>query len=301
MKRSVLTGFLLALLSVAGTASQKVVSPQILSVETDLVTLSVTVADSRGALVTGLRAENFTVLDRDQPQMIEFFSNDDVPATVGLVIDSSGSMRGHREQIAAAASAFTAMSHPLDELFTVNFNDYVWSGLPATITFTSDRDRLRAALFAAPTEGMSALYDAVEHALDHLGLGTHDRRALIVVSDGGDNASSHSFDAVLEHARRSRAMVYSVSLFDPDDHDARPRVLKKLAAETGAMAFAPKDANRVARAFTRIARELRAGYTIGFVPSDSSPDGFRPVRVIADAHDGRKLTARTRAGYYVDP
>jgi Ca-activated chloride channel family protein len=301
MGRFALTGLALTLLGVCGSASQKGEPPPVLSIRTDLVTLSVTVVDSRGALVTGLREEDFTVFDRDEPQLIQFFTNDDVPATVGLVIDSSGSMRGHREQIAAAASAFTAMSHPLDEFFTVNFNDYVWSGLPATVAFTSDRDRLRAALFAAPAEGMSALYDAIDQALDHLEFGTLDRRALIVVSDGGDNASAYSFDAVLEHAHHSRAMIYSVSLVDPDGHDARPRILKKLAADTGAASFMPKSASAVTNAFTHIARELRAGYTIGFMPSDASENGFRPIRVVAEAGDGRKLIARTRAGYHVGP
>jgi VWFA-related protein len=147
---------------------------------------------------------------------------------------------------------------------------------------------------------MSALYDAVDRALAHLGLGTRDRKALIVVSDGGDNASTQTFDAVLERARRSKATIYTVSLFDPDDGDARPRVLKALARETGGTSFAPRRPEDVTSAFTQIARELRSGYTIGFRPADTPGGGFRSIRVVAtDAR--RRLIVRTRAGYYAGP
>jgi VWFA-related protein len=145
---------------------------------------------------------------------------------------------------------------------------------------------------------MSAVYDAVERALAHVEQGTRDRKAVIVVSDGGDNASAHSLDQVLERARRSTAVVYAVTLFDLNDHDARPRVLKRLARATGGEAFTPRRASDVVRSFERIARELRRGYTIGIQPSDSVDGGFRSIRVVVDAGEGRRLVARTRAGYY---
>jgi VWFA-related protein len=272
--------------------------PPVLSVETDLVTLAITVIDRKGTFVAGLRPEHFTVYDNGEPRPIEFFTTEDLPATIGLVIDSSGSMRGKREQVTAAAMAFAALSHPLDELFTVNFNELVWPGLPPALAFTADRDQLRLALAGAPAQGMSAVYDAVDRALAHLERGTRDRKALIVVSDGGDNASTQSLDQVLERARRSTAIVYAVTLFDRDDHDARPRVLRRLARATGGEAFTPGRASEVMRSFEQIARELRSGYTIGIQPPDVATGGFRSIRVVADAGDGRQLVARTRAGYY---
>jgi Ca-activated chloride channel family protein len=293
----------LALGGAFGSASprQQVEPPLVLSVRTDLVTLPVTVVDRHGKSIAGLRKEDFTVYDNGKQQPIQFFTNEDLPATVGLVIDSSGSMRGRRHEVTAAAAAFADMSHPLDEFFTVNFNEAVWLGLPPRVDFTEDMDELRVVLAAAPARGMTALYDAVDRALDHLGLGTRDRKALIVVSDGGDNASSTTLDEVLEHARRTNAVIYAVSLADPDDPEVRPRVLKKLARETGGDAFRPTRSEDVMRSFVRIAAELRSGYTIGFIPPETTDGGFRPVRVVVDSGDHRQLTVRTRAGYYAEP
>ena len=302
MKPLTYLGLFLGLWISLGSASpQQPGEPPVISARTDLVTLTVSVVDRRGAFVTGLRQEDFTVYDSGEPQTIQIFTSDDVPATIGLVIDSSGSMRGRRSEVTAAATAFADMSHPLDEFFTLNFNEYVWLGLPADVAFTEDMDELGAALSAAPAYGMTALYDAVDRALDHLQLGRRDRKALIVVSDGGDNASARTLDAVVEHARRAGAAIYSVTLDNPDDRDANPRVLKKLAGETGARSFTPGSAGEVMRSFAQIAREIRSAYTIGFVPTATIDDGFRPVRVVVDGGDRRGLTVRTRAGYYAGP
>jgi len=289
-------GFFTAL--VLGSVQQRVEEPPFLSVKTDLVVLPVTVVDRHGRFVTGLAREHFTVYDNGEPQAIQLFTNEDVPWTVGLVIDSSSSMRGKREDVTAAASAFASMSHPLDELFTINFNEAVWPGLPPSVPFAENAEQLHAALSAAPVRGMTALYDAVDRALDHLERGTRDRKALIVVSDGGDNASSQTLEAVLERARRASAAIYSVILFGRDDFDARPSVLKKLARETGGDAFTPTDVDDVMTSFAQIAREIRSGYTIGFSPPEATANGFRAVRVVADAGDRRELVVRTRAGYY---
>jgi len=282
---------------VTALPAQNAERPPILSVRTDLVILPVTVVDRKGTFVTGLRQDDFTVYDNGEPQAIRFFTNEDVPATIGLVIDRSASMRGRGEQIAAALTSFATLAHPLDEYFIVNFNERVWLGLPSSDTFTGDRNLLRAAIWSTPAAGMSALYDGVDRALDHLQLGTRDRKALIVLSDGGDNASSRSLEDVIERARRSDAAIYSVGLFDRDNRDARPRVLKKLARETGADTFNPVRADDISAAFIQIGRELRSGYTIGFIPPDTAK-GFRSIRVVAKRGEGRELTVRTRAGYY---
>ena len=267
-----------------------------ISVETDLVTLAVTVVDPRGRFVPGLSRQQFRVYDNGEPRAIELFTSEDLPATVGLVIDSSSSMRGRRDEVTAAAVAFAGFSHPLDELFTVNFNEAIWTGLPPYVPFAENVEQLRAALSRAPAQGMTALYDAVDVALNHLQLGTRDRRVLILVGDGGDNASALTLDRVVEHARRAGALIFSVMLADPDDREAKPSVLKKLARETGGVMFAPERVQGVMDAFTQIAREIRSGYTIGFSPPDS--DGFRAVRVVVDPGDGRQLLVRTRTGYY---
>lgn len=272
-----------------------------IKVQTELVTLPVTVVDRHGTFVSGLGREHFTVYEDNVRRPIEFFMSDDVPATIGLVIDSSGSMRVHRAAVTAAATAFLNISHPLDEFFTINFNELVWPGLRGGQTFTQNRDELQAALAAAPAQGMTALYDAMERALDQLECGSRERKAAIVVSDGGDNASRSSLDRVQEHARRANVPIYGVTLVDPDDHDANPRVLRRLAAETGGRAFAPKREADVIEAFDTIAREIRRVYTIGFSPADSGREGFRSIRVVADRGDGRGLIARTRAGFYAGP
>lgn len=291
----------LTLLTAAASASsQQRAEPPVLSIKTDLVSLSVTVVDRRGALVPGLRAEHFTVYDNGEPQTIQFFSSEDVATTIGLLVDSSGSMRGRRDDVTAAATAFADMSHPRDEFFTLNFNEAVWPGLPPQIAFTEDTGQLRAALSAAPALGMTAVYDAVSRGLAHLRRGTRDRKALVVISDGGDNASGETLDDVVQSARASDAVIYSVTFVDPDNRDERRQVMKTLARETGGRGFLVKNAKDVLPAFAQIAREIRSGYTIGFEPSDTS-GGFRSIRVVADAGNDDQLVARTRAGYYAGP
>lgn len=302
MGRLIHLALLVGLWSAVGAASpQQRVEPPILSVRTDLVTLSVTVVDRQGALVAGLGPENFSVYDNGERQTIQFFTSEDLPGTIGLIVDSSGSMRGRRNDVTAAAAAFAAMRHSLDEFFTLTFNEAVWPGLPPHVTFTRDPDQLRAALSTAPAQGMTALYDAIDRGLNYLPRGTWDRKALIVVGDGGDNASAHTLAEVLERARRTNAVIYSVTLFDPDNRDARPQVLKTLARETGGHAFTPKRTEDVMFSFAQIAQEIRSGYTIGFAPAETSEGGFRSIRVVVDAGNRRQLIARTRAGYYAGP
>jgi hypothetical protein len=278
----------LALAMASGVAStaafQQRVEPPVLSVRTELVTLTVTVVDRDGGLVTGLRSDHFAVYDNGEPRAIEFFSSEDVPATIGLIIDNSGSMRGRRAQVEAAMTAFAAGHHPLDELFALNFNEVVW---PATWPGT-------------PAQGLTALYDAIDRGLSDLQRGTRDRKALILLSDGGDNASAQSLDTVLDRARRTNAAIYSVTFFDPDNRDARPQVLKALTRETGGRAFTARTIEDVVRAVARIVQEVRSGYSIGFAPAATASGGYRSIRV-AVAAGNRELIARTRAGYYAGP
>jgi Ca-activated chloride channel homolog len=283
---------------VLGAPQQAADQRPTISVETNLVMLPVTVVDRHGEFVTGLTSEQFTVYDNGESQQVQFFTNEEMTATVGIVVDCSTSMRARRDDVTAAATAFAASAHPLDEMFSVNFNESVWPGLPPGVVFAANVDQLHRALERAPAQGMTALFDAVDRALDHLRLGTRDRKALILVSDGGDNASVQTLAAVVERARRSSAVIYSVSLVDPDTRDARPEVLRKLARETGGDVFTPKRVDEVMKAFTRIGQEIRTGYMLGFSPATEANGGFRTIRVVASAGDGRQLTVRTRAGYY---
>lgn len=276
---------------------QEVRGPTI-SVETNLVMLPVTVVNRHGQFVSGLTESHFTVYDNGDAQAIQFFTSEDVPATVGLLIDSSSSMRARRGEVTAAATAFAESSHPLDEMFTVNFNELVWTGLPRGVPFAANIEQLHTALARAPAAGMTALFDAVDLALDHLGLGARVRKALIIVSDGGDNASTHTLEDVSEHARRAGAVIYAVFVADPDTHDANPAVLRRLTDETGGRLFRPKRLDDIGTAFGRIAAEIRSGYIIGFSPANGGNGGFHTLRVVVDAGNGDSLTVRTRAAYY---
>jgi Ca-activated chloride channel family protein len=284
-----------------GVASSAQIAPPILSIRTELVTVAVTVMDRHGVVVTGLGPEHFSVYDDGARRPIEFFSAEEVPATIGLLVDSSASMHGRGNGIGAAAEALAALRHPSDEFFTLNFNETVWPGLPPGVAFTRDVIELRAALAAAPARGLTALYDAVAQGLGHVRHGTWARKALIVVSDGGDNASTLTLRAVLSEARRGDAVIYAVSFHDPDNRDARPEVLKKLTRETGGRAFKVAGTGEAMQAFARIADEIRHVYTIGFAPEETGRRGFRPIRVAVHARDRGTLTAHARAGYYAGP
>jgi VWFA-related protein len=151
---------------------------------------------------------------------------------------------------------------------------------------------------SAPTGGQTALYDAVAKALEQLQAGSRDKKVLIVVSDGGDNASRRSLDQVMKLAEESSAVIYTVGLFDEEDPDRNPAVLKRLARATGGEAFVPGELNEVVAICDRIARDIRHQYTIGYVPSNPARDGsYRAVRLVARTKDQGKLFVRTRTGY----
>src|SRR2546426_121305 len=179
-----------------------------LSVDVDLVIFNVTVTDAKGRSVKGLSRDDFRIIEAGQEQSIQFVRPEDIPATVGLVIDNSGSMRRRRSDVINAALAFAEASNPQDEIFIVNFNERVSMGLPGALPFTSDMDQLRAALANTRAEGKTALYDGVAAALNHLEAGTHQRKALVVLSDGGDNASGLTENGVRALAGQSNATIY---------------------------------------------------------------------------------------------
>ncbi len=265
--------------------------------DSDLVVLRINVTNRSGGPVSTLRQDDFIVYEDGRPQPISFFSNEDVPVTVGLVIDNSSSMGTKRYQVITAALAFANASHADDELFVVHFNEHIRDGLPSDQPFTNDPHVLRSALLHVGAAGRTALYDAVGYALAYLERGRHDVKILLVLSDGRDNASATTFDELAAKAAASDAVIYTVGLFEQSDPDANPGVLKRLARLSGGDAFVPGDVDDVIPLLQRIAHEIRTAYTIGYVPINPKRDGvFRKLRVSV-RESGRDLRVRHREGY----
>jgi len=273
--------------------------PYTIKVDVDMVVLHASVRSREGVLVSGLDKDNFLVYEDGVPQQITYFSHEDIPVTVGLIVDSSGSMRPKRNEVIAAASAFASSSNPEDQMFAVSFNENVSFGLPPDQPFTDNSAQLEAALSRIASVGMTALYDAVAAGLEHLKKGSRDKKVLLVVSDGGDNASQYKLAQVMAMAGQPGAIIYTIGLFDPHDRDRNPRVLKQLAKATGGEAFLPKAVREVRPICQRIAHDIRNQYTIVYVPTNRRQDGtYRVVQVKAGDRDRGRLLVRTRAGYY---
>ncbi len=270
-----------------------------IKVNANLVVLHGTAVDSKGILVSGLTQERFQVYEDGVLQKIKYFSQKDVPVTVGLVIDNSGSMMAKRDVVIAAALAFARSSNPQDQMFVVNFNEHVSFGLPDNTPFTDHIPKLELALSRINPNGQTALYDAVAEALEHLTQGNRDKKVLIVISDGGDNASKRANLAqIMAMAQRSETIIYTIGLFDESDDYRNPRVLKQLAQNTGGDVFLPDTIKEAVPICERIARDIRNQYTIAYVPINTKQDrAYRTVLVKATAPDGRHLMVRTRTGY----
>jgi VWFA-related protein len=265
----------------------------------ELVVLNVRVTDRGGSYATGLTAGSFRIFEEGHPQEVRFFESADAPITVGLIIDSSGSMREARDRVIAASAEFVETSNPDDEVFGLVFSDSVHAVLDTSAPFTGDARTLRNALANVfQPDGQTALYDAIAAGLAYAAHGSRDRRALVVVSDGGDNASRINFGEIRKRVEASDAIIYTVALADPFDLDSDPKHLARIAETSGGKAFAPKDVAGVHQAFAQIVRDIRHSYTMGYEPTrtDQRP-GFRRISVEARAPDGRRLTVHTRRGY----
>jgi VWFA-related protein len=271
--------------------------PSFHSTSTELVVLPVTVTDKKGRFITDLSQDRFTVYDNDRRQEMALFTNEDTPVTVGLVVDNSGSMRRKLGEVVAAALAFAKVSNPEDELFTLEFNDDVKDANPGRQLLADDVDSLQMSLSLLVPEGRTALYDALIAGLDRLEHAKRARRVLILISDGGDNASTATLPTVLARARASNVTIYTIGLFDSDDRDSNPRALKAIAQTTGGERFLPASPGPLLADCERIAREIRSGYTIGYAPPDR--DGsYHRVRIEIAQREGPKMIVRTRPGYF---
>jgi len=269
-----------------------------ISVDVSLVVLHATVTDRQGGLVSDLAESDFEVHEDGVPQPIRLFKNEDVPVTVGLVVDHSTTMQPKLAEVTAAARTFVRCSNRDDEMFVVNFNEVATMEMPGGARFTNDAAALETAIVARPTMGQTALYDAIAKALDVLLLGSRDKKVLVVVSDGGDNASTLTLAQVMKLAGRSSAVIYTVGLFDAKDPDQNPGVLRRLARATGGEVFLPEQLGDVVPVCQRIARDIRHQYTIGYVPTNPPRDGaYHGIRVLARAKGRDGLSVRTRTGY----
>jgi Ca-activated chloride channel family protein len=266
-----------------------------------LVLLDVSVKDGKGGFVVGLAKENFSVLENGRAQSITAFDAGDVPVTVGVLVDESRSMTRKRSQVLTAAEAFIAESNPLDEIFVLNFNDYVVPGLPRGVPFSDDVPQLRSALHRGVPEGKTALNDAVVAGLQQLELGQRDKKALVLISDGGDNASQHKRRDTLEMVQSSIATIYAIGLFDPEDPDRDPGILRRFAQISGGESYFPERASEMAPICSNIAKEIRTRYTIGYLPPAVKGTGsLRDVSVRVSAPGHGKLLVRTRSSYRYD-
>jgi VWFA-related protein len=285
-----------SLVSVAASgAARQDDPPSFKAGSSDLVVVPVTVTDKHGRPLSDLERDAFVVYDNDRRQEIAFFTHEDTPVSVALVIDNSGSMRPKVGEVIAATLAFARASHPEDELLVIEFNDDVRDALGGRRLSAADAGDLEAALRSLRPDGQTALYNALIDGLDHLERATRARRVMVLVSDGGDNASSTTFDEVLARARRSDVTIYTIGLFDEGSRDTNPGVLKRLAEATGGERFLPKSPGYLLQACERIAHEIRTSYTLGYVPTARDGAYHRLRVVLGEKGNG---TVRTRPGYF---
>jgi len=296
---------LLLFLGIAGSSkslltvgSATVAAQANITVAANLVLLPVNVTNARGTFVSGLKAQDFRVYEDGKLQALTVFEQGDTPVTVGLVVDHSRSMGSKLPGVVIAVSSFIHLSNPQDEMFVVDFNDDVSIELMKGKAFSSDAKELEGALSAVSARGRTALYDAVSEGLNHLQYGRWGKKALVVISDGGDNASHLKYSQVLAQARRSQALIYSVALLGARDEEENPKVLQRLCKDTGGIAFFPGPQDRVADISKEIARDLREQYTLGYVPRNmEGAESFRKIEVKVTAQDYGKVRVRTRLGY----
>ena len=270
----------------------------------ELVVLHVSVRDRGGRYITGLAKDAFTVIDDGTPQSLAMFSAEEVPATVGFLIDNSNSMRPNRERVIASAVSFAKNSHAKDEIFVLTFNETVRRAWGPSIVEGMNADAFAKTMDEQiVARGMTAIYDGILAGLDWLTRANHTRQVLIVVSDGGDNASTGALDDVLARVHESDATIYTVTLLDRMVRgDGNPRLMKRLARATGGESYSPRDVDDVPDAFEKIAKDIRSAYTLAYIPTASGNAAAerrrRTVRVYVRGPDGKALDVRTRDGYF---
>jgi VWFA-related protein len=278
-----------------------------INVDVELVQLPVSVLDKDGRPVNGLVQDHFQIFEDKILQQISLFKHEDVPLSLGLVIDNSGSMRNKRERVNSAALSFVRESNPEDETFIVNFDDTAY----LEQEFTGSIGDLMDALDNLDTRGETALYDAVYLSVEHVKGGDKDKKALLLISDGEDNTSKYGFNPTLELLRESKVTLYAIGLLEENDQRGglfrkspskkAKEALEEFAEATGGQAYFPKTLDEVEEICRRIAHDLRNHYTLGYSPTNRNLDGtWRTVdvKLVNPPKSISKVNIRTKPGYY---
>ena len=294
MTRSTLWLYVTAVLAIAGVGATQ----PTFRTETRLVVLHATVKNDRGDLVTDLDRSAFSVFENGRPQPVTLFRRDDVPVSLGLLIDNSGSMRTLRARVEAAALALVRASNPDDEVFVVNFADKVHVDVP----MTREIKAVEANIARVDSIGGTALRDAVRLAEQYLrDHASRDRRVLLVVTDGKDNASVATVKQIEAAAERSETSLFGIGLFADEGASSKQgrRELEALTTRTGGVARYPMTVNQIEPAALDLAKQIRQQYTIGYTPTNQALDGtYRTIRVEARAERrSERLSVHTRPGY----
>jgi VWFA-related protein len=265
--------------------------------EVQEVILHATVVDDKQRMITNLDKNAFTVFEDGQPQVIVSFRHEDIPISLGIVVDNSGSMREKRPKVVKAAINLVRASNPQDEVFIVNFNDEYFLDQ----SFTNNVKLLQDALEKYETRGGTALYDAVVASADELKRhGKLQKKILFVVTDGEDDASRESLEQAVRRLQEENGpTVYAIGLLGEERQRRARRALETMAERTGGIAFFPRTLDEVDAISSTVARDIRNQYTIGYKPTTpKTVGGYRTIRVDARARGYGKLTVRTRSGYY---
>jgi Ca-activated chloride channel family protein len=272
-----------------------------IKVDVNLVVLHTTVLDDRGKFVEGLTADNFRVYEDKTEQKLSVFKREDIPVSMGLVIDNSGSMRDKRPRVNEAALTLVQSSNPQDEAFVVNFNDDFYLDLDKD--FSSSIPELKEALERIDARGSTALYDAIIGSLDHLKKANKEKKVLLIVTDGEDNTSRNSLEKTVREIQRTDTVIYTIGLLGQENKKSAKNAKKALTAiadASGGLAFFPENVEDVHAICEQVAHDIRHQYTLAYYPSNTAKDGtFRAVHVEVIPPRGHgKLVARTRNGYY---
>jgi VWFA-related protein len=265
--------------------------------DTRLVVLHATVVDRSGKLVTNLARKAFHVYEDGVEQQMKIFKREDVPVSMGIVIDNSGSMRDKRKKVEDAALALVKASNPEDEVFIVNFNDEAY----LDVDFTNDMKKLEDGVARIDSRGGTAMRDAIELSMEHLRTkGKRDKKVVVVVTDGEDNASEVTLERLVQKAQQREVLVYAIGLFNEEDGRAAKRsrrALETLTAATGGVSYYPKDVQDIGTFTLQVARDIRNQYILAYSPLNQALDGgYRQVKVTVSG--GGRTSVRTRTGYY---
>jgi Ca-activated chloride channel family protein len=271
--------------------------PTTFTAETRWVILPVSVSDKSGKLITDLQQKAFKVFENGVEQPIKLFRHEDVPISLGIIIDNSGSMREKRQKVEVASVDLVKASNPHDEVFIVNFNDEAY----LDVEFTNDIKKMEEGVARIDSRGGTAMREAISMSIDYLKeKAKNHKKVLLVVTDGNDNASTIGLERLVDRARQSEVLLYAIGLLDEEERreaKAAKRALNALTQESGGLAFYPKGVTEVDAIALQVAHEIRNQYTIAYSPLNEARDGsFRQIKVVVTGPGHPQV--RTRTGYY---